>query len=161
MQNRRTIPTILTFVLGVALLGCRGNEKISIYDNFQSLHSLEYSIESKKSPFVAKWKNRLEVPYGKTAELDASSFSTIWKSIKYSDEPQARTILEGYLGDYNLIDIRLDSKRHQLLLLTGGSIWSDDFRNHYLFCYDLSERKVMSQTLVPADLFSKIQTPEP
>jgi hypothetical protein len=125
------------------------------------LHSLEYSVESKNSPFVVKWKNRLDVPFGKTAELNACSFSTIWKSIKYSDEPQARTILEGYLTDYNLIDIRFDARNKQLLLLTGGSIWSDDLVNHYLFCYDLTQRKVISQALVPSDLFSRIQAPAP
>ena len=161
MQNRLTAFPILALVFVATFLGCRRQEQASVYSKFQNLHSLVYSVESKKSPFVVKWKNRIDIPFGKTAELDACSFSTIWKSIKYSDEPQARTILEGFLTDYNLIDIRLDAKNKQLLLLTGGSIWSDDLMNHYLFCYDLTQRKVISQTLVPSDLFSKIQTPAP
>ena len=160
MLNRFTAYLMLTMALGVTLLGCRGQGKTPIYDEFQNLKSLVYTVES-KSPFVIKWKNHLQVPFGKTAELDACSFSTIWKSIKFSDEPQARTILEGHLVDYNLLDIRLDSKRNQLHMLTGGSIWSEDVRNHYLFCYDLTQRKVISQTLVSSDVFSKLQIPQP
>jgi len=161
MQNRRTMHQVLAVVFVATSLGCRRQELVSVYSKFQDLPSLLYSVESKNSPFVVKWKNRIEIPFGKTAELDACSFSTIWKSIKYSDEPKARTILEGYLTDYNLIDIRLDAKNKQLLLLTGGSIWSEDFVNHYLFCYDLTQRKVISQTPVPPDFFSKIQIPAP
>ena len=160
MRKRPSLQAGVILIIGLASPACSRAKEKSVFDRFSSMHSMSYSIES-RNPLVLKWKGKIAIPYGKTAELEASSFSTIWKSIKYSDESQARTILDGYMVDYCLLDIRHDPKADQLLLLTSGSIWSEDFRNHYLFCYDLRQRKVLAQTLVPPAVFDNIHAPEP
>ena len=148
---------ITNSALAIGLLSCGRAIQQSTWDTFQKSPTLTYKVES-NSPFVIKWTNSLQLSNGVSTSIDASSFSTIGKFIKYSNESENRSL---QVGDCNLLDLRYDQQNEALYLLTSGNIWSDELMNHYVMVFDLNKRCVTERSLLSPELFSKVRSPQP